>query len=161
MLVYLFLASLPLVWLCTTTYCLMHNYRLALKLNVPIVYAPISSDTPLWIAFQSAFPFIFKVIPFNNLSFLRYCGLGWEFHDRSKTHERLGDAWVLVTPSKNWLYVAQAGSAYDIFARGRDFGRAVWMLGNYYLWRCYVDGTTYELTKSKLPSMYSGQIFQR
>ena len=132
MVVYLILALLPLAWLITAIYGLVNNHRQALKLNVPIVYAPISSDTPIWIALQNAFPFIFKIVPFDKISCLRYCRLGWEFHDRSKTHERLGDAWVLVTPSKNWLYVAEAGAAYDIFSRGRDFGRAVWMLGNHF-----------------------------
>lgn len=130
MAIYLVLASVPLVWLCFTAYCLFRNHQRALELNVPIVYALISSYNPIWIVFQTAFPFIFNIIPFNAIPFLRYSRLGWEFHDRSKTFERLGDAWVLVTPDKIWLYVAQADAAYEIFSRGRDFGRAVWMLGN-------------------------------
>lgn len=130
--IYLVLASLPLLWVCSTAYRLFRNRQRALELNVPIVYAPISSDTPIWIALQTAFPFVFNLIPFSAIPFLRYCRIGWEFHDRSKTHERLGDAWVLVTPDKNWLYIAQADAAYEIFSRGRDFGRAVWMLGEWH-----------------------------
>lgn len=139
---YLVLASIPLVWLCFTAYRLFRNHQRALELNVPIVYAPISSDTPIWIAFQTAFPVIFKLIPFSAIPFLRYCRIGWEFHDRSKTHERLGDAWVLVTPDKNWLYVAQADAAYEIFSRHRDFERAVWMLGNRRRTECYSTSTS-------------------
>ena len=131
MAVYLVLASLPLVWLCFTAYRLFRNQQRASELHVPIVYALISSDNPLWIAFQTGFPVICNFIPFDAIPILRYSRLGWEFHDRSKTFERLGDVWVLVTPDKNWLYVAQADTAYEIFSRGRDFGRAVWMLGDY------------------------------
>ena len=161
MVLYLVLASLPLVWLCSTTFGLLRNRRRALKLEVPIVYAPISSDTPLWIAIQTAFPIIHKVVPFDDISFLRYCRLGWEFHDRSKTHERLGDAWVLVTPSKNWLYVAQAGAAYEIFSRGRDFERAVWMLGSYHCFAYDDNGLDMKLIRNQLHSMCLGPMFQR
>ena len=132
MVIYFVLASVPLVWLCFTAHRLFRNHQRALKLNVPIVYALISSDNPLWIAFQTAFPFIFDVISLNTIPFLRHSRLGWEFYDRSTTFERLGDVWVLVTPEKNWLYVAQADTAYEIFSRGRDFERAVWMLGTYH-----------------------------
>ena len=132
MVTFLALISLPLAWVCWTAYRLIRNRKQALELKVPIVYAPISSDNPLWIAFQNAFPFVFNIIPFNDIDFLRYCRLGWEFHDRSKTHKGLGDTFVLVTPDKNWLYVAEAEAAYDIFSRGRDFGRPVWMLGKQY-----------------------------
>ena len=131
MAMYLALASFPLVWLCYTAYRLSCNHRRAAELHVPIAYALISSDNPLWIAFQTAFPFIFDIIPVNAIPFLRHSRLGWEFYDRSKTFERLGDVWVLVTPEKNWLYVAQADTAYEIFSRGRDFERAVWMLGTH------------------------------
>lgn len=93
--------------------------------------APISPDNSIWIALQTAFPFIIRRIPFGSIPLLRYCRLGWEFGDRYMTHQRLGDAWVLVTPGRNWLYVAQAEAAYDIFARGRDFGRPVFMLGEW------------------------------
>lgn len=129
MAIYFVLASVPLVWLCFTAHRLFRNRQRALTLNVPIVYALVSSDNPIWIALQTAFPFIFDIISLDTIPFLRYSRLGWEFHDRSKTFEKLGDAWVLVTPDKNWLYVAQADTAFEIFSRGRDFGRAVWMLG--------------------------------
>ena len=55
--IYLALASIPLAWLCLKAYRLFRNHQRALELKVPIVYAPISPDTPLWIAFQTAFPF--------------------------------------------------------------------------------------------------------
>ena len=111
-------------------YSLFHNYRCASKLGLPIVVAPVSPDNQIWIALQTGFPSIFRKISFASIGLVRYCRLGWEFQDRYKTHQRLGDAFVMVTPAKNWVYVADATAAGDIFSRSRDFGRPVWMLGN-------------------------------
>ncbi len=124
----LLLAFVPVVWCCYNAYCLLINYRRASCLNIPIVCVLVSPDNPFWIALQTAFSYGFKYIPFDALSFTRYCRLGWEFHDRYKTHQRLGDVWMLVTPDRNWLYIAQAEAAYAVFSRGREFGRPVWML---------------------------------
>lgn len=72
-----------------------------------------------------------QMLPFGSIPLIRYCRLGWEFYDRYKTYRRLGDAWILVTSERNWLYVAQGQAAMEIFARGRDFGRPVFMLGEW------------------------------
>ncbi|KAF7901417.1 hypothetical protein EAF00_003638 [Botryotinia globosa] len=69
-----------------------------------------------------------RKFPFGAVSFTRHTRLGWEFHDRFHTHVRLGDAWVLVTPARNWIFVANAATVTDIFSRGRDFVRPIWML---------------------------------
>ena len=123
------LASISIAWFAFQACRLFLNYRQAMQIGLPLVFAPVSPDNPIWIALQTAFPSFFKHVPFGAVSWLRYCRLGWEFHDRYKTHERLGDAWMLVTPDKNWLYVGQGKAAHDIFSRNRDFGRPVWMLG--------------------------------
>ncbi|MCJ1385982.1 hypothetical protein MMC17_009107 [Xylographa soralifera] len=70
---------------------------------------------------------IFKRLPLDSVSFTRCCRFGWEFKDRYTTHLRLGDAWILVTPEKNWLFVVDVDAVSDIFARGRDFTRPTWM----------------------------------
>lgn len=128
MLVQTILALVPVVWCFYNAYRLLLNYRRASQLNVAIVCIPVSPDNPLWIALQTAFSSSFKYLPFDAFSFTPYCRLGWEFHDRFKTHERLGDIWILVTPDKNWLHIAQAEAAYDVISRSREFGRPVWMM---------------------------------
>ena len=128
MAILILMALVPMVWCFYNTCCLLVNYRRASQLDIPIICVPISPDNPLWIALQTAFSSSFKYIPFDAFSVTRYCRLGWEFHDRFKTHLRLGDVWILVTPDKNWLHIAQAETAHDIFLRNRDFGRPVWML---------------------------------
>ena len=122
------LALLPAIWCFYNAYCLLVNYRRASRLKIPIIWVPVSPDNHVWIALQTAFSPAFKRVPFHVFSVTRYCRLGWEFHDRFKTHLRLGDVWILVTPDKNWLHVAQAETAYDVFLRNRDFGRPVWMM---------------------------------
>ena len=131
MLLYFLLSTLPVVWALYTARCLVVNYRRASQLGLPIVFVPVSPDNPIWIAIQTAFTSIFKYVPFDAVSFTRHCRLGWEFHDRYKTHQRLGDAYMLVTPDRNWLYVGEPEAVTDIFSRSKEFGRPVWMLGKY------------------------------
>lgn len=120
-------ACVVLLWFLYNIYCFLSNYRRASQLEIPVVIAPISPDNPLWIALQTGFSSIFRYIPFEIFSFTRHCRLGWEFHDRYKTHQRLGDSWILVTPDRNWFHTSKAEVAYDILSRSRDLGRPVWM----------------------------------
>jgi len=127
---FLLFAFLALVgYLLFNVYSTYINYMKASKLGLPLVISPITPDNTLWIALQTVFGSILRHFPFSASSFTRHCRLGWEFHDRSQAHVRLGDAWILVTPARNWLFVANAAAVTDIFGRGRDFIRPVWMLG--------------------------------
>lgn len=126
-----FIILAPIItWFLYNILCLFANYRRASQLGVPRVCTLISPDNPLWIALQTSFPSIVDAFHLENISFLRHSRFGWEFRDRYKTHQRLGDAWVLVTPNRNWLHVVDAQAISDVFARYRDFGRCVWMLGD-------------------------------
>ncbi|KAF2229465.1 cytochrome P450 [Viridothelium virens] len=122
------LILLPIGWLLYNGYCLFRNFIKASALGLPCIVSPITPDNPLWIAFQTAFGAKLRYFPFDATSFTRHIRLGWEFHDRCQTHARLGDAWILVTPARNWLYVADNKAITEIFSRNRDFKRPVWML---------------------------------
>ena len=150
------LLVLPTAWTLYCTYCLVVNYLKASKLGLPIIIVPVTPESPLWIAFQTAFGNILRFFPFAATSFTRYCRLGWEFHDRHQTHARLGDAWMLVTPARNWLYVANAEAVTEIFGRGRDFINPAWMLGTF-------PGTdlSIDLISCKSPSAFSDQTYQQ
>lgn len=127
--VLLLLALVPVTLLMYNAYCLYENLQKASHLGIQRVIVPITPDNPIWIALQTGLSFIFRFVPLHAFSFTRYCRLGWEFHDRYKTHQNLGDAWVLVTPNRNWIYLAQAEAAVDVYSRNRDFVRCIWMLG--------------------------------
>lgn len=130
------LLLLLLLYISYNAYSLSVNYAKASKLGLPLVVSPITPDDPLWIACQTAFGSILRRFPFAASSLARHCRLGWEFHDRYQTHARLGDAWILVTPVRNWLYVANAAAVSNIFGRGQDFLRPIWMLGKFTILSC-------------------------
>ena len=123
----LLLVSAPAVYFLFNLYCLFLNYRRASRLCLPTICVLISPENPLWIALQTSFSSVFRHIPLEYFSFTKYCRLGWEFHDRFRTHRRLGDAWVLVTPNKNWLQVAQAEAANDLLRRSHEFVHPCWI----------------------------------
>lgn len=127
--VLLLLSLVPLTWISYNAYCLYQNWQEASRLGISTICIPVSPDNPVWIALQTGFSSLFRYLPFNVCSFTRYCRLGWEFHDRYKTNDRLGDAFVLVTPNRNWIYLSQAEAAVDVYSRNRDFVRCIWMLG--------------------------------
>lgn len=126
--VFFYPALILLSFLLYNIYSLYSNYKNASTLGLPRIISAITPDNPLWIAFQTVFKVIVRRFPFGATSFTRHTRLGWEFHDRFRTHVRLGDAWVLVTPARNWVFVANAAAVTDIFSRGRDFVRPLWML---------------------------------
>lgn len=72
---------------------------------------------------------ILKMLPFGSGNFTRYQRLGWEFDDRSKTHEELGDAYMAVTPGKNWLYICDHEAISDLLHRRNEFKRPLEILG--------------------------------
>ncbi|KAI9644404.1 hypothetical protein NHQ30_007761 [Ciborinia camelliae] len=69
----------------------------------------------------------FKHLPFTK-NFTRFNYRSWEIHDRYKAHQELGDAFILVTPGKNWLQLCNAETLIDINARSREFTRPTEML---------------------------------
>lgn len=79
----------------------MANYRRASSLRQSLVSNPVTPDNPTWIASLCVQMHSFRV----NLGFATVA-LGWESHDR--THQRLGDSFVLVTPDRNGSFVGQA-----------------------------------------------------
>ncbi|TGO13773.1 hypothetical protein BTUL_0063g00040 [Botrytis tulipae] len=119
--VFFYPALFLILFLLYNVYSLYLNYKDASALGLPRVISPITPDNPLWIALQTIFKTVVRQFPFGAISFTRHTRLGWEFHDRFHTHVRLGDAWVLVTPTRNWIFVANAATVTDIFSRGRDF----------------------------------------
>ena len=123
--------SLLTAWIVYNACCLARNYYKASKLGVPCVVVPISPDNQIWIALQTDFSNVLRYFPFSIISFTRHIRLGWEFHDRYRTHLRLGDAWVLVTPNRNWFHVSSASAIHDIQNRGQDFRWPVWMMGKF------------------------------
>ncbi|CAD6445644.1 b9eaa774-2cf2-4e9f-826b-e6514ce54bdb [Sclerotinia trifoliorum] len=114
-------------WVLYVLYCLAVNYNLARKTGLPLVILPIDSGNPLWMAVDTKILPYFKNLPFTK-NFTRFNYRGWEIHDRFKAHQEIGDAFILVTPGKNWLQLCNAETLIDINARSREFTRPTEML---------------------------------
>ena len=126
--VLLLLLLLPLTFALHNAYCMFLNYRIACTIGVPIIVLPVSPDNPVWMLTSGTVLRIVKAI-FGDCSVTRYGRLGWEYHDKDKTHLKLGDAVVLVTPGYNWVYVCNAEAFNEIFQRRQSFDRPPEMVG--------------------------------
>jgi hypothetical protein len=72
---------------------------------------------------------IVRKLPFSDNNFTRYNYRGWEMDDRLRTHQELGDAFVMVSPGRIWLYIANPDTLTDVFRRRLDFPRCVELTG--------------------------------
>ncbi|KAI1171061.1 cytochrome P450 [Nemania sp. FL0916] len=111
----------------STGLSLLRNYRAARTIGAPIRIILISPLNPFWALMDRKVLAIFRRLPFGNNSFTRYNWRGWELEDRYRSHQEMGDIWILVTPFKNWVYVNDPEALMSIFKRGADFPRPVFV----------------------------------
>ncbi|KAK4117833.1 cytochrome P450 [Canariomyces notabilis] len=113
---------------------LLRNYAAARTIGVPIRFIPISPLNPFWVLVDRKALSFLRRLPFlRNSSFARYNWRGWEVADRYRSHQEIGDLWVLVTPFKNWIYVNDPEALNSIFRRGSDFPRPVFVNGMFHV----------------------------
>ncbi|KAI8626363.1 cytochrome P450 [Xylariaceae sp. FL1651] len=110
-----------------TALSLLRNYLAARTIGVPIRFIPISPLNPFWTLVDRSILTVLRRFPFGDNSFTRYNWRGWEVEDRYRSHNEMGDMWVLVTPLKNWVYVNDPDALMSIFKRGSDFPRPVFV----------------------------------
>lgn len=103
---------------------LVRNYLAARKIGLRFHVIPISHLNHFWMLIDRRVLRYFKMI-FGESIFTRYNWMGWELHDRYYSHHELGDAFMLVTPGRNWLYVGHPDVVMDITRRRDDFPRCV------------------------------------
>ncbi|KAI0006870.1 cytochrome P450 [Xylariaceae sp. FL0662B] len=115
--------SSTVVWITYSWLCLLRNYFTARKVGVPIRVIPISHGNPFWMIVDKKVLSIVKRLPFGSGSFTRYNWRGWEVEDRCRSHLEMGDAYMLVTPDKNWLYLCNPETLMEVFRRRTDFPR--------------------------------------
>ena len=100
------------------------NLRRAHALGIPVISVPVSPMNILWIVVE---PVVFRILdslPFSIGSF-KYARRGWHFADKARTHEQLGDVFVLTTPRETFLHVCHPDAINEIFDRRQDFIRPV------------------------------------
>ncbi|KAH8596209.1 cytochrome P450 [Bisporella sp. PMI_857] len=82
-----------LTWITNVIYCLAVNDHHAKKAGLPLVILPIDSGNPL----------VHKI------------------QGRYEVHEELGDAYIFVTPGKNWLQLCDPEALSNAFSRKEQF----------------------------------------
>lgn len=143
----------PLAWLATWTvyswYCLYRNYQVARTLGVPIRIIPIDHLNKLWLLVDKHVVSLVRRLPgrLGNNSFTRYNYRGWHEDDGLRSHDEMGDAWVLVTPCRNWLYLADPEALMNMYRRGKDFPR-------------WVEITSKSIPQSNIFSRFSSPFLQ-
>lgn len=112
-------------------FALFRNYLAARKIGVPVRIILIDHVNPLWLVCDRAVLALVKRLPFGlgNNSFTRYNYRGWEVPDRYYSHHEMGDAYILVSSSNIWLYIADPDAVTDIWRRGKEFPRDVSVTG--------------------------------
>ena len=107
--------------------CLLRNYQAACKTGLPIRVIPIDHCNALWTLLDRKVISLVKKLPgiLGNNSFTRFNFRTWELHDRYKSHRELGDVFIMVTPGRNWLYVANPKTIMEIFRRRTDFPQCI------------------------------------
>lgn len=141
------------------------NYMAARKMDVPIRIIPIDHTNPIWMLVDRIVLTVLKrLLPFTaKTSFTRYNFRGWELGDRYQSHHELGGAFVLVTPGRNWLYLADPDVLMEVFRRRVDFPRCTELTGTSLSRRARIIILSADTHPSlwRRSSMSSGQTYQQ
>lgn len=112
-------------WTGYSAYCLYINYLEARKMGIPIRVIPIDHLNKMWLLMDKQVVALIRRLPGvlgdNNITRFNY--RGWHEHDRTRAHDEMGDAFVLVTPCHNWVYIADPDALMSVYRRGKDFPR--------------------------------------
>lgn len=127
MILWLAVALPPLLYLTWSLLAMEMRYRKAsASLGVPLIRIPVNPVNPLWMIFSPVVWQVLDLFPFNYGSF-RYTRRGWFFFDKSKTFQRLGPIWGIVTPKDVYLHLADPDATQRIFSRRLDYVRPSWL----------------------------------
>lgn len=108
--------------------CLAMNLAKAKAMGLPILIRYITPTNPLWIVTGNAVITMCRWLPFGSGHFTRFYAPGWASNDRHKVHTELGNAFVLVSPGANRLYIANPHVAKDILKQRKEFPRDLRMM---------------------------------
>jgi cytochrome P450 len=118
-------AAFPVTLIIWSAISLNANISKARAIGLPVLVRYITPSNPLWMAFGSDIVRLARRLGIATENFDRFYLFGWDANERYRVHAELGDAFTLVAPGGNWIYVADPKAAWDILKRPRDFGRNV------------------------------------
>lgn len=114
-------------WTLYCSFCLLRNYLVARKIGVPLRVIPIDHVNPLWMLVDTKILSLVRKLPgvLGDNSFTRYNFRTWEMHDRCRSHHEMGDVFMMVTPGRNWLYIANPEALMDMYRRRSEFPQCI------------------------------------
>lgn len=114
-------------WTLYCSFCLARNYLVARKIGVPLRVIPIDHINPLWMLVDRKVLSLVRRLPgvLGDNSFTRYNYRVWEMQDRCRSHQEMGGVFMMVTPGRNWLYIADPDALMDMFRRRTDFPQCI------------------------------------
>ncbi|KAF2450132.1 cytochrome P450 [Karstenula rhodostoma CBS 690.94] len=101
------------------------NLNKARAIGLPILVRYITPTNPLWMAFGSNLVRLVRRFELTTGHFDRFYLFEWDADERYRVHAEFGDAFTLVSPCGNWIYISDPKAAWDVLRRPRDFGRNV------------------------------------
>ncbi|KAI0598178.1 hypothetical protein F4775DRAFT_556888 [Biscogniauxia sp. FL1348] len=112
--------ALGTVWVFYSGLYLYLNYLEAKKISVPIRIIPVDHLNKAWLLADRQSTSLFRHLPgvLGKNNFTRFNYRGWHEHDGLRAHKEMGEAFVLVTPSHNWLHLADPDSLISVYHRG-------------------------------------------
>ena len=119
-------------------------------MGVPLIVLPVNPESPAWLLVSDLlWPYITRLLdwmPFGSSSFKRYARRGWDIQDGAKSFLELGDAFILVTTGKNWLYKCNAETITEVLQRKTEFRRPLEIFGEFAR-SCFPAASAVSLTK--------------
>lgn len=100
----------------------VRNYKVARELRIPILLSPVSWQDPLWMLLGEKIGRFLERLPFCEWAL--YSRFGWQMHDKYHVHERLGPAFVLVSPAKNEMFIADPSAALEVLTQWKKYPKS-------------------------------------
>ncbi|KIW93477.1 uncharacterized protein Z519_06082 [Cladophialophora bantiana CBS 173.52] len=113
--------SLVLAYLIWTLVRLTANYIEAKKIGLPILIAPVNPASPLWMFTKDRLIPIISSLPWGLGEWASRAEVGWTFYQRYSVHAKYGEAFTIVSPGTNEIYLADPAATEDIMRRRNDF----------------------------------------
>lgn len=108
---------------------IIHNYTIAKTMGLRIIISPIEPHSLLWMLLNMVMDTISYQISWDGFMWLKVSKYSWQFQEKCRTHEKLGKCFVVVTPSGNELFVADAAVIAQVLAKKGGFEKPMKMLG--------------------------------
>lgn len=112
-----------MAWAVSSTVSFTSNYNRVRQVDIPKVLTPICPSNVVWVICQSLLLPVLERLPFGFGDLWQYFRWGWEFQDKHRSHTKMGDVWMQVTPANNWIYVANPEAVVEILNRRHEFRR--------------------------------------